>query len=330
MTTPLKAPFPWFGGKSRVAGLVWERLGDVPNYVEPFFGSGAVLLGRPSAPRTETVNDFDGFICNLWRSIQADPEAVAFHAHWPVNENDLHARNYHLAKMRDEFRARLEGDPAHYDAMIAGWWAWGMSCWIGSGFATWNGPWSVTDDGLFVRSDGDGIKRQLPHLGDAGQGVTRKLPHLGDAGRGVLEWMEALAVRMLRVRVCCGDWSRVTGDSVTVNHGLTGVFLDPPYASEECADVYANDDGVWGRVWPWALANGANPMLRIALCGYDGDHGRQFVDAGWSEVSWKAHGGYGSQGTGTGRENSNRERIWFSPACLSVEAEQLDMFGEVG
>ena len=34
----LKAPFPWFGGKSRVAHLVWQRFGDVANYVEPFFG----------------------------------------------------------------------------------------------------------------------------------------------------------------------------------------------------------------------------------------------------------------------------------------------------
>ena len=41
----LKAPFPWFGGKSRVADIVWDRFGDVANYVEPFFGSGAVLLG---------------------------------------------------------------------------------------------------------------------------------------------------------------------------------------------------------------------------------------------------------------------------------------------
>ena len=55
----LKAPFPWFGGKSRVADIVWDRFGDVANYVEPFFGSGAVLLARPHPPRIETVNDLD-------------------------------------------------------------------------------------------------------------------------------------------------------------------------------------------------------------------------------------------------------------------------------
>ena len=41
MNAALRAPFPWFGGKRRVAPEVWERFGDVPNYVEPFFGSGA-------------------------------------------------------------------------------------------------------------------------------------------------------------------------------------------------------------------------------------------------------------------------------------------------
>lgn len=28
----LRAPFPWFGGKRRVAPEVWERFGDVPDY----------------------------------------------------------------------------------------------------------------------------------------------------------------------------------------------------------------------------------------------------------------------------------------------------------
>ena len=28
---PLKAPFPYFGGKSRIAAAVWERFGAVRN-----------------------------------------------------------------------------------------------------------------------------------------------------------------------------------------------------------------------------------------------------------------------------------------------------------
>ena len=90
----MKAPFPWFGGKSRCADIVWARFGDVKNYVEPFFGSGAVLLARPErhSGSTETVNDIDGYVVNFWRAIQADPETVAEYADWPVFECDLHAR----------------------------------------------------------------------------------------------------------------------------------------------------------------------------------------------------------------------------------------------
>lgn len=76
----LAAPFPWFGGKSRVAGVVWQAFGDVPNFVEPFFGSGAVLLGRPEsglANPIETVNDLDGFVANFWRAVTQAPEEVA-------------------------------------------------------------------------------------------------------------------------------------------------------------------------------------------------------------------------------------------------------------
>jgi hypothetical protein len=29
---PLKAPFPYFGGKSKIASLVWSRLGNPDNY----------------------------------------------------------------------------------------------------------------------------------------------------------------------------------------------------------------------------------------------------------------------------------------------------------
>ena len=108
----VKAPFPWFGGKRRVANLVWEALGDVDNYVEPFAGSLAVLLERPAshAARCETVNDADSYLANFWRALAADPEAVAYHADWPVNETDLFARHLWLVTAgRLELAAGLEG-----------------------------------------------------------------------------------------------------------------------------------------------------------------------------------------------------------------------------
>jgi hypothetical protein len=129
--------------------------------------------------------------------------------------------------------------------------------------------------------------------------------------------MSALAARLRGVRVCSGDWSRVCGPSVTFKHGVTGVFLDPPYAdtADRTSDLYRTDClQVAHAVREWALANGDNPLLRIALCGYDTEH---VMPGGWTSVAWKAQGGYGSQGQGRGRDNAIRETIWFSPHCQS-------------
>ena len=310
----LKAPFPWFGGKSRVADLVWDRFGDVPNYCEPFAGSLAVLLGRPHAPRTETVNDLDCYLANFWRAIQDNPATTAKWADWPVNEADLLARHQWLVDQAD-FRARIKADPDYFDCRIAGWWVWGLCSWIGSGWCVERRDGRQPTQIPHLGNAGRGINRKLPHLGDAGRGINRKLPHLGDAGRGalILEYFQSLQARLRDVRVACGEWDRVLGDSVTIKHGTTGVFLDPPYSADEHDVTYSADSDVAGTVREWAIANGDNHDLRIALCGYDGEH---TLPESWECVAWKARGGYGSQSDGRGRENAGRERIWFSPACL--------------
>jgi hypothetical protein len=181
----LKAPFPYFGGKSKVAPLVWQRFGKVDNYVEPFFGTGAVLFAAPKPAKVETVNDADGFLCNFWRAVQADPAAVAHYADWPVNEADLHARHYWLLTEGAALIAPLLGTPDGWDAKVAGWWVWGICSWIAQGWCSGDGPWQWRDGAWVDRNAGQGINRQLPHLGDAGQGINRKLPHLGNAGQGI-------------------------------------------------------------------------------------------------------------------------------------------------
>jgi hypothetical protein len=132
--------------------------------------------------------------------------------------------------------------------------------------------------------------------------------------------MQELAERLRNVRVCCGDWSRICGPSLTIKHGITGVFLDPPYAdeAERTEGLYSADDlQIAHAVREWAIEWGSDPRMRIALCGYDGEHS---MPDSWECVHWKAIGGYGSQGDadGQGRANSAKERIWFSPHCLRV------------
>ncbi len=325
----IKSPFPYFGGKSRAATLVWPRFGAVRNYVEPFFGSGAMLLARPDGwSGTETVNDADGLLSNFWRAVKDDPAEVARWADWPVNENDLHARHAWLVGRKETLQAWLEGDPDWYDAQAAGWWVWGMACWIGREFCSGKGPWAVRE------VEG---RRQRVHLGNAGQGVNRQLVHLGNAGQGVnrqrveelTEYFGQLAARLARVRVCCGDWKRVCGPAPTVRQGLTAVFLDPPYsdAAKRDPNLYRFDSEVVAHdVREWAIEHGDDPLMRIALCGYEGEHK---FPRGWNCVLWKANGGCESQKRCPGGHsiNSYRERIWFSPHCFQIKAEQQKEVG---
>ncbi|MDQ3276601.1 MAG: DNA adenine methylase [Actinomycetota bacterium] len=319
MTAPevLRAPFPWFGGKSRAAPVIWRAFGDLPNYVEPFAGSLAVLLARPGgAGKVETANDKDGFIANVWRAITAAPADVARWCDWPVNEADLHARHAWLVARADELLEQLIADPEFFDAKIAGWWVWGLSAWIGSG-------WCMPGKGR--------VWRQLPKIGGPGHGVhapTRRKPRTdrnhGIHVRDAAEVFQVLAERLRHVRVCCGDWTRVLGRStlgIAVDHGTTpcGVLLDPPYAhGDRDLRLYREDDAALStEVRAWALENGDNPALRIALCGWDGEHD---MPPSWRRVEWRST---------SGAQSASRERIWFSPHCLQAGVtKQGDLFAE--
>lgn len=355
----LRPPFPWFGGKSRAASLVWERFGDVPNYIEPFAGGLAVLLARPHEPRVETVNDKDAYLSNFWRAVQAAPDEVAHYADWPVNEADLHARHRWLVETAAERVERVKREPDRYDAKVAGWWVWGQCLWIGSGWCTrpeWTGrtnagrkarginagnvpsetllphewsqkPYLKSDIGVHRRPNlggaggGQGVqaprltREQLPMLSGDGSGSARGALSNGIllSSEGIYGYMQALAARLRRVRVCCGDWRRVLTPSVTTYIGVTGVLLDPPYSHAERSICYSHDEDISSNVRQWALEHGDDPKLRIALCGYEGEHE---MPGSWVCVRWKAGGGYGRSERGKG--NRHRERIWFSPHCLKI------------
>ena len=336
---------------------MWSALGGVDNYIEPFAGSLAVLLARPDEPRTETVNDADNYLCNFWRAVSAAPDEVARWADWPVNECDLLARHVWLVNAGRERIAKLEADPEFYDAQVAGWWVWGINAWIGSGWCVGNGPWGIVDGTVQKNGQDGGQWRQLPHLGNPGQGVNRKLPHLGDAGRGVnrkrphlgnpgqgvnrkrphlgdgncnaanraneplYQYFSALAARLRRVRVCCGDWARVVTDGAMSYGESVGVFLDPPYLGDvRSADLYRVDShDIANEVREWAISHGGDKRLRIVLAGYEEEHGAAMPDT-WRKLAWTGNKCYGTTaavGSRAGNDaNRHNERLWFSPGCV--------------
>ena len=327
-TTPLQAPFPYFGGKRKAADTVWPAFGRVDNYVEPFAGSAAMLLAAPpDAARIETINDFDGFIANFFRAVAHDPDAVAHAADWPVNEIDLMARHSWLVRHRQPIPEQLCADPTWYDARSAGWWVWGACNWIGSGWCSGDGPW-VHDGTRLVCKEGDagqGICRKLPQLGGGGRGINRKLPDSSTPrGEFIRAWMRELHQRLRDVRVTCGDWGRVVKDSITTRNGLTAVFLDPPYTKGDM-DYSAGGmgQGIADDVRAWCAENGSNPQLRIVLCGHAVEHDALLAQ-GWHTRTWKAGGGYAR--TDEAIANRQSETLWCSPHCVPERGVVQDLF----
>ena len=200
---PLIAPFPYYGGKRRAAADIWSRFGNPTVYVEPFFGSGATLLWRDEPCPREIIADTDGYLINFWRSIAVAPDEVAFWADWPTFHHDLTSRHRWLVATQPERSEMMRNDPEFFDAKAAGWWVWGISSWVGSGWCSaklWESRPFTRDDG-----GGQGVQAQVKsevwdqrpsadHKG-GGRGVQRqserqieeKRPYVRDDahGRGV-------------------------------------------------------------------------------------------------------------------------------------------------
>lgn len=283
----MNPPFNRFGGKRGVASEVWRRFGSPKVYVEPFCGSAAVLLARPDFDGTfsqvETINDADCYVTNVYRAIRQDPHGVLREMDWPVNELDQYARQTVLVDRAQYLEELLARSPESCDVKLAAWWVWGNQSWIGSGWCQKNKSGTV--------------RRQLPLLNSS-----------KTFGQPAIEYMDALAARLRRVRVACGDWKRVLGNSciTTSGNNYVGVFLDPPYKTGN--DLYRKSQaGISSEVREWAIAN-ASERVRIALCGYHGEHD---MPSGWEVFEWKTNGGYSKN-----KSDRERERVWFSPHCI--------------
>jgi len=319
----MKAPFPYFGGKSKAAELIWSRFGsDVGSYCEPFLGSAAVFLRHPEAFQGwVTLNDFDGNVVNFWRSVRLFPNETAEAACQPVFEADLHARHLALVNRKGALAERLMADADYCEPKLAGWWAWGACVWIGSGWCAGDGPWHAEPDEegvvtFVAETHSGGVKRRLPHLGDGGKGVNRQLVRQDGWGSCVTsthdkggtcveklawvqDWFAALQDSFREARIACGDWQRICSPGSMTRNGPCAVLLDPPYS--QTGAVYAHDSNtVAHEVRAWCVANGSNPLLRIALCGHTGEH-EELEALGWQVETWGKGGGY--QGA------DDRERI---------------------
>jgi hypothetical protein len=351
----MKAPFPWFGGKSAVAAVVWRRLGSPRQYIEPFCGSAAILLAAPAVASLEVIGDANCYVANFWRALKLQPDAVIAAQDYPVSHIDLFARHRWLteparvATLRDSLL-----DPEWPgDAKIAGWWLWGQCCWIGSGWCdpartpSGDGMGKIprtTEGGIgirakpprdighipFVGNPGMGAQKmtagKIPHVGDAGRGTQRitlgKVPHSGNPGRGT---------QTIAAEASAAGWLRALADRlarVRIIHGDWSRCLHLSHNYDE-GDVavfldppYPEFEKLYGsESEPVAHAVAAwardRGHLRIALCGHRGDYDMP----GWTILDWTRP--RSTQGSTATRD---AECIWFSPGCLPDAPAQASLF----
>jgi len=295
----LKVPYIYFGGKSRVAHVVWEGLGKIEQYVEPCLGSGAVLLARPLHFKCrEVANDIDLLLTNFWRSLSLKPDQVIRHAQSPCNEIDLIARNNWLVNTQNDWRQKFVDDPEYCEPKHAGWWVWGASIWLGQGWCKRL------------------VGKALPRL--SGQGGIHRF-----SVDSIEDYLMGLSRRMFRVQIACGDWNRVVtpGATTVSNNGVVGVFLDPPYDDPgRSAGLYRHDNQIVSkRMRCWAVNNGDDPKFRIVFAGYFDQHDDKFPE-NWRRYQYTGPSSYqttasAAQGNGNNL-NRKKECLWFSPHCV--------------
>ena len=66
----MKALLKYPGAKWRLAPWIISHFPDHHSYLEPFFGSGAVLFNKPKS-NIETVNDLDDEVINFFECIRS-------------------------------------------------------------------------------------------------------------------------------------------------------------------------------------------------------------------------------------------------------------------
>lgn len=122
----MKQVLKYPGSKWNIAKQLAEYIPQHHSYVEPFFGSGALLFTKPPSD-IETVNDLDNDVTNLFMCIQEDAEKLAR----LVMTTPYSRQIYNDTFKNDLIRDMLLGTDRYHKAC-----QFLIKCWQGHGFRT--------------------------------------------------------------------------------------------------------------------------------------------------------------------------------------------------
>jgi len=101
----MKAIAKYPGSKWSLANWIISYFPKHHSYLEPFFGSGAVLFNKPRS-NIETVNDLDNNVVNLFECIRENPQKLAGMIYMTPYAREVYERAYEETP-EDKFEAAL-------------------------------------------------------------------------------------------------------------------------------------------------------------------------------------------------------------------------------
>lgn len=101
----IKAIAKYPGSKWSLSNWIINLFPEHHSYLEPFFGSGAILFNKPRS-NIETVNDLDGNVVNLFECIRTDPERLARSIYMTPYSREVYEKAYQ-ATPENKFEAAL-------------------------------------------------------------------------------------------------------------------------------------------------------------------------------------------------------------------------------
>ena len=109
----MKSPVSWMGNKTPVLRVLYGMFPlEYERYIEPFGGSGAVLLGKAVPDRFEVLNDYNRNLVNLFRCMRDRPvEFIRALGFLNLNARD----DFNVLK---KFSRREEFDDAYFQQQL--------------------------------------------------------------------------------------------------------------------------------------------------------------------------------------------------------------------
>lgn len=99
------------GSKWNLARWIIQFFPPHHSYLEPFFGSGAVLFNKPRSD-IETVNDLDANVINLFKWVKNDPEQLAHEIYYTPYSRQVYEdlRQEYIPECFDSFFVAVAKD----------------------------------------------------------------------------------------------------------------------------------------------------------------------------------------------------------------------------